>query len=93
MKKSLATWGIAVLTGCTLLFMPSCSDDYDDNEIKERLDKVEDKVAQLQEWCTTVNSEITSLKGLVTALESNDYVTGVETVIKSLSQKAEALPF
>lgn len=80
MKKSLATWGIAVLTGCTLLFMPSCSDDYDDNEIKERLDKVEDKVAQLQEWCTTVNSEITSLKGLVTALESNDYVTGVETL-------------
>lgn len=80
MKRNLTIWGIAALIGFTLLSMPSCGDDYDDSEVKERLDKVEDKVAQLQEWCNTVNSEIASLKGLVTALENNDYVTGVETL-------------
>ncbi|MGG6550342.1 UNVERIFIED_CONTAM: DUF4988 domain-containing protein, partial [Prevotella sp. 15_C9] len=46
----------------------------------DRLDKVEDKVTELEEWCSTVNNEIASLKRLITALENNDYVTGVETL-------------
>ena len=68
------------MAGFTLLPISSCSDDYDDSEIKDRLDKVEDKVTELEEWCSTVNNEIASLKRLITALENNDYVTGVETL-------------
>lgn len=80
MKSAFRFLGIAALAGCTLLPVSSCSDDYDDSEIKDRLDKVEDRVTQLEEWCSVVNSEIVSLKGLITALENNDYVTGVETL-------------
>lgn len=80
MKNTFRFLCIATLTGCTLMTVPSCSDDYDDSEIKDRLDKVEDRVTSLEEWCTTVNSEISSLKKLITALENNDYVTGVETL-------------
>lgn len=69
---------ITALFGCTLLAVWSCNGDYDDSEIKGRLDKVEDRVAKLEEWCTAVNNEIASLKSLITALENNDYVTGVE---------------
>lgn len=62
------------------MIVPSCSDDYDDSGIKERLDKVEDRVTALEEWCSIINSEIASLKWLITALENKDYVTGVETL-------------
>ena len=80
MKNAFRLLSIAALAGCTLLVISSCSDDYDDSELKDRLDKVEDRVTELEEWCATVNSEISSLKGLITALEGNDYVTGVETL-------------
>lgn len=79
-KNAFQFLGIAALAGFTLLPISSCSDDYDDSEIKDRLDKVEDKVTELEEWCSTVNNEIASLKRLITALENNDYVTGVETL-------------
>ena len=80
MKNVFRFLGIAALAGFTLLLVSSCSDDYDDSEIKDRLDKVEDRVTELEEWCSAVNNEIASLKGLITALENNDYVTGVETL-------------
>jgi len=80
MKNAFRLLSIAALAGCTLLGISSCSDDYDDSGLKDRLDKVEDRVTELEEWCATVNSEISSLKGLIAALEGNDYVTGVETL-------------
>ena len=80
MKNVFGFLSIVVLTGWSLFSISSCSDQYDDSEIKDRLDKVEDRVTKLEEWCSTVNSEIISLKGLITALENKDYVTGVETL-------------
>lgn len=79
MKSVFKFLGIVAMAG-SLLTASSCSDDYDDGEIRDRLDKVEDRVTELEKWCTTANNEITSLKGLITALENNDYVTGVETL-------------
>ncbi len=80
MKNAFRFLCIAALAGCTLMIVPSCSDDYDDSEIKERLDKVENRVTALEKWCSIINSEIASLKRLITALENKDYVTGVETL-------------
>ena len=70
MKNVFGFLSIVVLTGWSLFSISSCSDQYDDSEIKDRLDKVEDRVTKLEEWCSTVNSEIISLKGLITALET-----------------------
>ena len=80
MKNVFGFLSIVALAGWVLFSISSCSDEYDDNEIKDRLDKMEDRVTKLEEWCSTVNGEIISLKGLITALENKDYVTGVETL-------------
>ena len=80
MKNVFGFLSIVALAGWVLFSISSCSDEYDDSEIKGRLDKVEDRVTKLEEWCSTVNNEIISLKGLITALENKDYVTGVETL-------------
>lgn len=63
-----------------MLGISSCGDDYDDSEIRDRLEQVENRVAKLEEWCTTANGEIAALRGLIAALENNDHVTGVETL-------------
>lgn len=80
MRKTFRFLCITALTGCSLLGLSSCGDDYDDSEIRDRLEQVEDRVAKLEEWCTTANGEITALRGLIAALENKDYVTGVETL-------------
>lgn len=80
MKNAFRILSIATLTVGLLSGISSCGDDYDDSEVRDRLDNVENRVTQLEEWCATVNNDIASLKGLITALENNDYVTGVETL-------------
>ena len=61
--------------------LPSCSDDYDDTALRGRVDDLEDRVEQLETLCRQLNSDISSLHTLVTALQQNDYVTGVVPVV------------
>lgn len=61
---------------CTL-WLPSCSDDYDDAWIKEATEDLKDRVTALEEWQKSVNTDIRSLQSLVAALEDKDYVTAV----------------
>ena len=65
-----------VLCVCTL-WLPSCSDDYDDAWIKEATEDLKDRVTALEEWQKSVNTDIRSLQSLVAALEDKDYVTAV----------------
>lgn len=50
---------------------------YDDDKVWEELDKQAERIAALEQWKETVNGNITTLQGLVSALENKDYVTGV----------------
>lgn len=61
--------------------LPSCSDDYDGTALRGRVDDLEDRVEQLETLCRQLNSDISSLHTLVTALQQNDYVTGVVPVV------------
>ena len=55
----------------------SCGEDYDDTAIKNDIADLQSRVEKLETWCTTVNGQISALQGLVSALEANNYVTGV----------------
>ena len=57
-----------------------CSKDYDDTELRNDVSDLKSRVEKLETWCTTANSQISALQGLVTALEARDYVTGVSPV-------------
>lgn len=48
----------------------SCAKDYDDSELRGRIEN-------LETWQKTVNDQINALQGLVSALENKDYVTSV----------------
>ena len=59
-----------------------CSKDYDDTGLKQDISDLQSRVEKLETWCGTVNTQISALQGLVTALEAKDYVTGVTPVVE-----------
>ena len=73
MKKLLS------LLACGLLLF-SCSDKYDDSALRNDLSDLENRVAKLEELCKQMNTNISSLQTIVTALQSNDYITSVTPI-------------
>ena len=65
-----------------LLFMVGCSKEYDDSALVGRVDDLENRVAKLEELCKQMNTNISSLQTIVTALQNNDYVTGVTPITR-----------
>ena len=68
-------WVLYGLTGICLLGGFSCTEEYDDTWIKEAIEDLQDRVTNLEDWCQTANSNISSLRSLATALEECDYIT------------------
>lgn len=54
--------------------------EYDDGEIWDSFHGLEDRVVKLEELCKQMNTNISSMKTIVDALQTNDYVTGVAPV-------------
>ena len=76
--RSLWVAGI-MMCACTL-GLSSCSDDYDDSELRDTIENLGDRVAALEEWQKSVNTSIESLQSLVSALENRNYITDVTPV-------------
>lgn len=76
-------WVLYGLTGVCLLGGFSCTEEYDDTWIKEAIEDLQDRVTNLEDWCQTANSNISSLRSLATALEECDYITGVTPVTEN----------
>lgn len=57
----------------TICLFVSCS-KFDDSEIWDKLNDHESRIAYLEEVCKKMNTDITNLQTIVTALESNDYI-------------------
>lgn len=73
--------------------MFGCSSDYDDSGIKKDISDLQSRVEKLEKWCDTANGQITSLQGLVTALQNNDYVTGVTPVMEGTTEVGYTISF
>ena len=75
MKKLLS------LVFCGLLLF-GCSDKYDDSALRNDLNDLENRVTKLEELCKQMNTNISSLQTIVTALQNNVYVTGTTPLMK-----------
>lgn len=60
----------------------SCSEEYDDTALVGRVDDLESRVQRLEELCRQMNTNISSLQTIVSALQNNDYVTAVIPITK-----------
>lgn len=68
----------------------------DDGELAQLQKDVTDlksRVETLETWCNTANTQICALQGLVTALEQNDYVTGVTPIVENSKEVGYTISF
>ena len=75
MKKLLtfaALLAVVALTSCK----------YDDDDLWNSVHGLENRVAKLEELCKQMNTNISSLQTIVTALQNNVYVTGTTPLMK-----------
>ena len=75
MKKLLAfaaLFAVVALTSCK----------YDDDDLWNSVHGLENRVAKLEELCKQMNTNISSLQTIVTALQNNVYVTGTTPLVK-----------
>ena len=75
MKKLLAfaaLFAVVALTSCK----------YDDDDLWNSIHGLENRVAKLEELCKQMNTNISSLQTIVTALQNNVYVTGTTPLMK-----------
>lgn len=70
---------IYIFAAMALLLVSSCS-KYDDSALTGRVDDLENRVAQLEQLCKQMNTNISSLQTIVTALQTNDCITGITPV-------------
>ena len=63
------------------IVLSSCN-KYDDSALVERMVALEQRVLRLEELCQELNTNVSSLKVLVTALQDKDYVTGVNPIVQ-----------
>ncbi len=76
-----------------MIFAGGCSDEYDDSALSGRVDNLENRVAKLEELCRQMNTNISSLQTIVTALQANDYITSCTPLMENGTQIGYTLTF
>ncbi len=85
---------IAGMMMCTCtLGLSSCSDDYDDSELRSSIEDLGDRVTTLEEWQKSVNADIESLQTLVAALENKNCITNITPVTESGAEVGYTITF
>lgn len=88
--KRMKLFALSLLMGAALF---SCGDDYDDTALKNEIDDLKTRVEKLEDWCDTANGQISALQGLVSAMEQNDYITGVTPVVEGTKETGYIITF
>lgn len=77
MKKLLHIIAVIAVLCC------ACGKEYDDSELVGRVTDLEGRVLKIEQLCQQMNTNISSLQTIVSALQNNDYVTGVTPVVEN----------
>ena len=65
----------------SVLGISSCT--YDDTSLWEKVNNHENRIAELEQLCKQMNSNITAMQTLLNAMEENNYITSVTPVVEN----------
>ena len=93
MKKLKCRYVIYLFCICSLFpcLLSSCK--YDDSELIDRVDNLEDRLAKLEEQCKQINANINSLQTIVSALENANQITSVSELVENGKKVAHKIEF
>ena len=75
----------------SLLTLAAC--EYDDSAIWDEIRDHESRILKLETLCNQMNTNITSLQTIVTALQKNDYVTGIAPIMEGGNEIGYTITF
>ena len=81
------TFKLIILSALSSFFVLCCSKEYDDRELWDKVNSLDDRITSIEEKIESMNKEITSMENIVKALEKRLYITN----ITSLSEGYEIL--
>lgn len=76
-----------------VLYAACCKVNLDDSELRKRFDELENRLEKLEEFCAQMNTNIDALQTVVTALQEQDYVTGVAPIIQGEKEVGYTITF
>lgn len=82
---------VGLLLVAAMMF--GCGDDYDDTALKNDLNDLKSRVEKLESWCSTANTQISALQGLVAAMEQNDCIIGVTPIMEGSKEVGYTITF
>lgn len=65
-----------------VLLLASCSKEYDDSSLVNRVDDLENRVTKLEQLCQQMNTNISSVQSIVDAIQKNDHFSSVTPITK-----------
>lgn len=71
------TFKLIILSALSSFFVLSCSKEYDDSELWDKVNSLEDRIESIEEKIESMNKEIASVENIVKALEKRLYVTNI----------------
>ena len=66
-----------------MLILMTVTGCYDDTLIWDKLEDHENRIITLEEMCERMNTNITFMQTMISALQNNDYVTGVTPLVEN----------
>ena len=90
MKKLLGIMSSLVVVACLVLQNAGC---YDDSQLVSRLDDYGARLQALEKLCAEMNTNISSLQQIVTALQNNDFVTDIVPIVENGKEIGYTLTF
>lgn len=73
----------SILILAATLFNIGCFSEYDDSAVWDELKKHNERISKLETLCSQMNTNISSLQTIVTALQANDYITSVAPITQN----------
>ena len=90
MRKIICILSLLAVVAGSLLHTSGC---YNDRLIRERLDQFDIRLQALEKLCAEMNTNISSMQQIITALQNNDFVTDILPIVENGKEIGYTLTF
>ena len=81
------------IAALTILFTVGCDKILESTSLYDKVENIEERLLRLEELCNKMNTNISSLQTIVTALQQNDFVTNIAPITQNGTEVGYTITF
>lgn len=81
------------IAALAILFIVGCDKILESTSLYDKVENIEERLLRLEELCNKMNTNISSLQTIVTALQQNDYVTNIAPITQNGTEVGYTITF